>query len=140
MEGNMEEVSIMVGNLRNMAIDMGSEIGNQNNQIDRINLMVRKSSRNCRLDSAENVDLNLDIGCLQLLTNRSLHNRLLCENNVRAHAILTSFDAFLVKGKHSLTLMTLTHLHEVSHILRFQAASNEVRISMANERANKLLK
>lgn len=36
----MEEVSIMVGNLRNMAIDMGSEIGNQNTQIDRINLMV----------------------------------------------------------------------------------------------------
>lgn len=34
------QVSIMVGNLRNMAVDMGSEIGNQNNQIDRINLMV----------------------------------------------------------------------------------------------------
>lgn len=41
MEGNMEEVSIMVGNLRNMAIDMGSEITNQNQQVDRINLMVR---------------------------------------------------------------------------------------------------
>ncbi|OXA57706.1 synaptosomal-associated protein 25 [Folsomia candida] len=40
MESNMEEVSIMVGNLRNMAVDMGSEIGNQNNQIDRINLMA----------------------------------------------------------------------------------------------------
>src|SRR5579875_523729 len=40
MENNMEEVSIMVGNLRNMAIDMGSEITNQNTQIDRINLMV----------------------------------------------------------------------------------------------------
>ncbi len=41
MEKNMEEVSNMVGNLRNMAIDMGGEIGNQNAQIDRINLMVR---------------------------------------------------------------------------------------------------
>ncbi|ODM98218.1 Synaptosomal-associated protein 25 [Orchesella cincta] len=40
MENNMEEVSIMVGNLRNMAIDMGSEISNQNTQIDRINLMA----------------------------------------------------------------------------------------------------
>jgi len=40
MEDNMEEVSNMVGNLRNMAIDMGSEIGNQNAQIDRINAMA----------------------------------------------------------------------------------------------------
>jgi len=37
MEGNMGEVSTMIGNLRNMAIDMGSEIENQNNQLDRIN-------------------------------------------------------------------------------------------------------
>lgn len=29
-----------IGNLRNMAIDMGSELGNQNNQIDRINRKV----------------------------------------------------------------------------------------------------
>lgn len=45
MENNMEEVSIMVGNLRNMAIDMGSEIGQQNNQIDRINLMVSRRNK-----------------------------------------------------------------------------------------------
>jgi len=37
MENNMGEVSTMIGNLRNMAIDMGSEIENQNNQLDRIN-------------------------------------------------------------------------------------------------------
>lgn len=30
----------MVGNLRNMAIDMGSEIENQNRQLDRVNLKV----------------------------------------------------------------------------------------------------
>ncbi len=42
MENNMEEVSNMVGNLRNMAIDMGSEIGNQNQQLDRINCMVSR--------------------------------------------------------------------------------------------------
>lgn len=30
----------MIGNLRNMAIDMGSELENQNRQIDRINLKV----------------------------------------------------------------------------------------------------
>jgi len=37
MEENMGQVSTMIGNLRNMAIDMGSEIENQNRQVDRIN-------------------------------------------------------------------------------------------------------
>ncbi|XP_015181707.1 PREDICTED: synaptosomal-associated protein 25 isoform X3 [Polistes dominula] len=37
MEDNMGQVSTMIGNLRNMAIDMGSELENQNRQIDRIN-------------------------------------------------------------------------------------------------------
>lgn len=36
MEQNMSEVSGMLGNLRNMAIDMGSEISAQNNQLGRI--------------------------------------------------------------------------------------------------------
>ena len=40
MEENMGQVNTMIGNLRNMAIDMGSEIGNQNQQIDRINAKV----------------------------------------------------------------------------------------------------
>jgi len=43
MEGNMEEVSIMVGNLRNMAIDMNSAISTQNNQLDRINMMAESN-------------------------------------------------------------------------------------------------
>ncbi|XP_045465393.1 synaptosomal-associated protein 25 isoform X2 [Harmonia axyridis] len=38
MEDNMGQVNTMIGNLRNMAIDMGSELENQNRQIDRINL------------------------------------------------------------------------------------------------------
>ncbi|XP_023245246.1 synaptosomal-associated protein 25 isoform X4 [Copidosoma floridanum] len=37
MEDNMGQVNTMIGNLRNMAIDMGSELENQNRQIDRIN-------------------------------------------------------------------------------------------------------
>ncbi|RWS29043.1 synaptosomal-associated protein 25-like protein [Leptotrombidium deliense] len=37
MEDNMVQVSTMVGNLRNMAIDMGQEIGSQNQQLDKIN-------------------------------------------------------------------------------------------------------
>jgi len=36
----MTQVSTMIGNLRNMAIDMGSEIENQNRQLDRINAKV----------------------------------------------------------------------------------------------------
>lgn len=40
MEDNMGQVNTMIGNLRNMAIDMGSELENQNNQVDRINRKV----------------------------------------------------------------------------------------------------
>lgn len=40
MEDNMGQVSTMIGNLRNMAIDMGSEISSQNCQLDRINQKV----------------------------------------------------------------------------------------------------
>lgn len=37
MEENMQQVSSVIGNLRNMALDMGTEIGGQNHQLDRIN-------------------------------------------------------------------------------------------------------
>lgn len=40
MEENLTQVSGMLGNLRNMAIDMGSEIESQNRQVDRINNKV----------------------------------------------------------------------------------------------------
>ncbi|GLH05614.1 Synaptosomal-associated protein 25, partial [Gryllus bimaculatus] len=43
MEENMGQVNTMIGNLRNMALDMGSELQNQNSQIDRIN---RKGASN----------------------------------------------------------------------------------------------
>jgi len=43
MEGNMEEVSNCVANLRNMAIDMNSAISTQNQQIDRINAMAEEN-------------------------------------------------------------------------------------------------
>ena len=41
MEQNVGEVSNMIGNLRNMAVDMGNEIEGQNRQIDRIHQKVR---------------------------------------------------------------------------------------------------
>jgi len=40
MEENMVAVSGMVGNLRNMAVDMNSEITAQNKQLDRVNVQV----------------------------------------------------------------------------------------------------
>ena len=43
MEENMQQVSTMIGNLRNMAQDMGTEVENQNRQLDRINLKVRNA-------------------------------------------------------------------------------------------------
>ncbi len=39
----MQQVSTMIGNLRNMATDMGVEAENQNRQLDRINLKVRSN-------------------------------------------------------------------------------------------------
>ncbi|UYV74607.1 SNAP25 [Cordylochernes scorpioides] len=45
MERNMQQVHMMVGNLRNMAIDMGSEIESQNAQLDRINLKANTGLR-----------------------------------------------------------------------------------------------
>lgn len=47
MEENMGQVSTMIGNLKNMAIDMGSEIENQNRQVERINLKVRPILDRC---------------------------------------------------------------------------------------------
>lgn len=43
MEDNLQQVSTMIGNLRNMACDMGNEVANQNNQIDRIQQKVNRS-------------------------------------------------------------------------------------------------
>nr|ACO14700.1 Synaptosomal-associated protein 25 [Caligus clemensi] len=40
MEENLQSVGDMLGNLKNMAADMGSTIENQNKQIDRINIQA----------------------------------------------------------------------------------------------------
>ncbi len=39
----MQQVSTMIGNLKNMANDMGTEVENQNRQLDRINLKARRA-------------------------------------------------------------------------------------------------
>ncbi|XP_039230275.1 synaptosomal-associated protein 25 isoform X1 [Drosophila yakuba] len=48
MEENMGQVNTMIGNLRNMALDMGSELENQNRQIDRINRKLYSQRTSCR--------------------------------------------------------------------------------------------
>lgn len=53
MEENMGQVNTMIGNLRNMAIDMGSELENQNRQIDRINRKVRRRFASRRVQRFE---------------------------------------------------------------------------------------
>ena len=44
MEENMQLVNTMIGNLRNMAVDMGNEVESQNRQVDRINIKVENVS------------------------------------------------------------------------------------------------
>jgi len=50
MEENLQNVSNVIGNLKNMAIDMGNEISSQNMQIDRIN--TKAESNNARIGQA----------------------------------------------------------------------------------------
>lgn len=40
MDENLGQVNTMIGNLRNMALDMGSELENQNQQIETISTKV----------------------------------------------------------------------------------------------------
>ena len=65
MEQNMGEVSNMLGNLRNMAVDMGNEIGSQNRALDRINQKVMYVTR--LLLSDENQRWWIELGCLVAL-------------------------------------------------------------------------
>ncbi|XP_013416123.1 synaptosomal-associated protein 25 isoform X2 [Lingula anatina] len=50
MEQNISEVAGMIGNLKNMAYDMGNEIDNQNRQVDRIN--QKATSNEVRINEA----------------------------------------------------------------------------------------
>lgn len=51
MDENVQQVSTMVGNLRNMAIDMSTEVGNQNRQLDRIHEKVKNITKNWQIQS-----------------------------------------------------------------------------------------
>lgn len=47
MDENLTQVGNILGNLKNMALDMGNEIDAQNKQIDRINVKVSVSCVFC---------------------------------------------------------------------------------------------
>lgn len=47
MDENLTQVGNILGNLKNMALDMGNEIDAQNKQIDRINVKVSVSCVLC---------------------------------------------------------------------------------------------
>ncbi|CAN99702.1 Synaptosomal-associated protein [Caenorhabditis elegans] len=57
MDENVQQVSTMVGNLRNMAIDMSTEVSNQNRQLDRIH--DKAQSNEVRVESANKRAKNL---------------------------------------------------------------------------------
>lgn len=57
MDENIGQVNSMLGNLRNMALDMGSELENQNKQIDRIN--AKGEANNVRMDGVNKRANNL---------------------------------------------------------------------------------
>ena len=42
MEDNMQQVGSVLGNLKNMAADMGEEIERQNRQLDKVGAKVEK--------------------------------------------------------------------------------------------------
>ncbi len=57
MEENMQQVSTILGNLKNMASDMNVEISNQNNQIERI--AIKGSANETGIKTAIDVAKNL---------------------------------------------------------------------------------
>lgn len=57
MDENLGQVNSMLGNLRNMALDMGSELENQNKQVDRIN--AKGDANNIRMDGVNKRANNL---------------------------------------------------------------------------------
>lgn len=58
MEENLDQVGSIIGNLKNMAMDMGNEIDKQNKTIDRITDKVRKPFTFIKRDTAVYLSLS----------------------------------------------------------------------------------
>ncbi|CAH0388111.1 unnamed protein product [Bemisia tabaci] len=117
MEENMGQVNTMIGNLRNMAIDMGSELENQNRQIDRIN---RKGV------SDHPYQAFFSVGIDRTKSETAGLNRELTPRN--PNVVVPKPPHSPLGGKGGVTMLKVT------------GESNETRISVANQRAHELLK
>lgn len=86
MEDNMGQVNTMIGNLRNMALDMGSELENQNRQVDRINRKVRSD------DFSPTFSCNLLINCFSTVTNTKLMKTSFSVSSLLSLSVLTHWQ------------------------------------------------
>lgn len=57
MEDNLNSVGGLIGNLKSMAVDMGTEIDKQNKQIDRITDKVTRVPKSDRISNIQSLDL-----------------------------------------------------------------------------------
>ena len=66
----LKAVGSILGNLKNMATDMGSEIEKQNGQLDKIGTKVRQGLRDTETEQTAGQDLDLDQTWTQRYRNR----------------------------------------------------------------------
>lgn len=57
MEDNLNSVGGLIGNLKSMAVDMGTEIDKQNKQIDRITDKVTRVPKSDQISNIQSLDL-----------------------------------------------------------------------------------
>ena len=115
MEENMTQVSTMIGNLRNMAIDMGSEIENQNRQLDRINAKV--------------------IYTAHLFNNKKSLLFFFNQKNFITFKMKWKSDRYFFIYSPAVHFLLYIHPHTQT-----QGNSNVTHVSEASQRAGKLLK
>lgn len=81
MDENLQEVNTVVGNLRNMAIDIGTELSNQNRQLERIHLKVRTRFRKINVEYLPICEIRSDLGSVDDgIQSDSRWSSLFCQN------------------------------------------------------------
>jgi hypothetical protein len=112
MEENMGQVNTMIGNLRNMALDMGSELENQNRQIDRINRKVSLSLNYSLLLLLEKV-AEMKMKCQRQFTLNCLFHYVLYVTSLKFISYHTFFGCGLTKRTNKSFIFSLffSHIH-----------------------------
>lgn len=133
------------GNLRNMAIDMGSELDNQNRMIERINTKVMKSLYST-LTPCKCSIFHIQSSCVCVCwcithTIPDTHLSQWCQSiDVDDENILIYLINFVSIFSSSLFFVFAFVFMCLCICIRLQGESNETRIAVANERAHQLLK